>query len=274
MKKPSAIIRNDPSLWSIPPLRAEDNKYTRGHIVILGGEEMTGAARLAACAAQRAGAGMVTIAATQASWPVYAAALMSVVTRALDTQGWKSLMADDRVRAVVIGPGAGLSARTKQALRAAARSGKPLILDADALTLLATDAALCRALMSAPKILTPHAGEYARLAKAFDLPASLKKPTLAAMLAKKLNAVMVLKGSETLVSDGARVTITHPPAWLATAGTGDVLAGIIAALVGQGMPLFDAANAGVWIHAQAAREHGQGMIAEDVIATVPRAFSG
>lgn len=269
MKQPKKVKENATKLWAIPLLRAEDNKYTRGVVVILGGEEMTGAARLTALAAQRAGAGLVTIAATKASWPVYAASMLSVITRVANIKGWQRMMEDARVNVVVIGPGAGLNSRTRQAMRAAARSGKPLILDADALTLLASDAALRRALMKSPKILTPHAGEYVRLAKALKLSASLSKEALAETLAKKLNAVMVLKGGDTFVSNGVHTIVTHPPAWLATAGTGDVLAGIIAALVGQGMNLLDAANAGVWIHTEAARYHGHGMIAEDVIASVP-----
>lgn len=270
MKKPKKVKENGVGQWRIPPLRAWDSKYTRGSVVILGGKEVTGAARLAALAAQRAGAGLVTIAATKASWPIYAASMMSVITRAVDAEGWQKLMDDARVNAVVIGPGAGINPRTKRAILAGARSGKPLILDADALTLLASDTQLRRALMDAPKILTPHAGEYARLAKALRLSDTLDKPALAEVLAKKLHAVMVLKGSDTWVSDGVHSTVTHPPAWLATAGTGDVLAGIIAALVGQGMSLIDAANAGVWLHAEAAaRMHGRGMIAEDVIASLP-----
>jgi hydroxyethylthiazole kinase-like uncharacterized protein yjeF len=148
---------------------------------------------------------------------------------------------------VLIGPGAGVNARTKAALRVAATSGKPLVLDADALTLMANDALLRKALMKPLKILTPHAGEYVRLAKALKLSPTLEKPALAMALAQQLNAVVVLKGSETIVCDGARLSVTHPPAWLATAGTGDVLAGVITACVAQGMSLFDAANAGVWL---------------------------
>lgn len=269
MRKPIKVKENSPKLWSIPPLLPTDSKYTRGHVAILGGKEMTGASRLAALAAQRAGAGLVTIAATSESWPIYAASMMSVIARSLDGAGWKKLVNDARLCAVLVGPGVGLNARTKTALRAAAQSGKPLVLDADALTLIANDALLRKALMASPKILTPHAGEYAWLGKALKLSPTLEKPALALALAQQLKAVVVLKGSDTVVSDGERLTVTHPPAWLATAGTGDVLAGIIAACVAQGMPLFDAANAGVWLHAEAARPHGHGMIAEDVVASIP-----
>lgn len=264
-------VKNSPKLWRIPPLQASDNKYTRGSVHILGGDEMTGAAKLAALAAQRAGAGLVTIAASKASRPIYAASMLSVITRTASAEEWKRLLADKRLRAVLIGPGAGVNARTKAAMRSAAKAEVPLVLDADAITLLAGDATLRRALMAAPKILTPHEGEYMRLAKALKLSAR-DKPALAKALAQKLNAVMVLKGPETVVSDGARACLTLPPACLATAGTGDVLAGIITALVGQGMGLYEAACAGVWLHAEAAKQHGRGMIAEDVIAGLPVAL--
>lgn len=269
MKKHSIVKENAPNQWRIPPLRAEDNKYTRGHVVVLGGTVMTGASRLAAQAAQRAGAGLVTIATTKASWPVYAGALLSIIARPCTTNEWSALVADARVRAVLVGPGAGVTPRTTAAIRAALQAGKPLILDADALTLLAASAPLRALLMETPKILTPHAGEAARLAKALRIASATDAATLAHALAQQLNAVVVLKGAETIIADARHMRITHPPAWLATAGTGDVLAGIIAALVGQGMTLFDAAAAGVWLHAEAARFHGRGMVAEDVVTSIP-----
>ena len=269
MKKLPKVKENAPREWQIPPLRAEDNKYTRGSVLILGGEALTGAARLAALAAQRAGAGLVTIAATPESWPVYAGAMLSVMARATTLAQWVKLVADARINPVLIGPGAGVNPRTKHAMLTAAKAGKTLVLDADALTLMASDAVLRKAIYPNAKILTPHEGEYIRLAKVLKLDATADTTTRAQALAKALNAVVALKGSDTIVSDGVRACITHPPAWLATGGTGDVLAGIIAALVGQGMSAFDGANAGVWLHAEAARQHGRGMVAEDVIASIP-----
>jgi NAD(P)H-hydrate epimerase len=268
MKAPSKVKENAPSAWHIPPLCARDNKYTRGHVLVLGGSEMTGAAKLAALAAQRSGAGLVSIATTASAWPAYASAMLSVMVHRADAKAWDAIVSDTRITAVLIGPAAGLNARTKAAMRAAANAHKKLILDADALTLLASDAALRKIMQPMAKIITPHEGEYARLANALKLDISADKPTRARALAQALNAVVVLKGSDTLVSDGAQVLINYPPAWLATGGTGDVLAGIIAALVGQGMPLFDAAAAGVWLHSDAARKHGRGMIAEDVIGSI------
>ncbi len=269
MKTRTKVKENTPSLWSIPPLCAEDNKYTRGSIAILGGEVMTGAARLAALAAQRAGAGLVTIAATPKTWPIYAASMLSVMVRPCGAKEWRALVADVRVRAVLVGSGAGINARTKNALMGAAASSTPLIIDADGITILARDVALRTALHATPKILTPHEGEAARLATALKLSPKLDKLALAQALAKGLNAIVVLKGSDTYITDGQRMHVSHPPAWLATAGTGDVLAGVITALVGQGMELFDAAAAGVWLHAEAAHMHGRGMIAEDVLASIP-----
>lgn len=268
------VKENAPSQWRIPPLCSTDNKYTRGHVIILGGAVMTGAARLAALAAARAGAGLVTIATTRDTWPIYATSLLGVIVRPCDAKAWAALIADDHAHVVLIGPGAGVNTRTKRAILAAVKAKKPLVLDADAVTLLAEDAALRKALVNVPKILTPHEGEYARLAKAFKLSMTLCKDELAVQLAMKLNAVILLKGARTLISDGTRVLVTHPPAWLATAGTGDVLAGMIAALVGQGMDCFDAAAAGAWVHAQAAQLHGRGMIAEDVIGSVAEVLRG
>lgn len=273
MRKQSKVKENGPGCWRIPQLVATDSKYTRGHVLVLGGEQMTGAARLAALAAQRAGAGLVTIAATQLSWPIYAASMLSVMARECNAVEWASLVADKRINPVLIGPGAGVNARTKSSMLAAAKAGKQLVLDADALSLLASDAALRKAAMRAPKIITPHEGEYARLAKALKLDMQAEKSVRATALAKALQAVVVLKGSDTFIADAdGALLVSHPPAWLATGGTGDVLVGIIAALVGQGMALFDAAAAGVWLHTEAARGLGPGMIAEDVIAALPEAL--
>ena len=270
MRKHTKVKENGPGCWRIPPLVATDSKYTRGHVLVLGGEAMTGAARLAALAAQRAGAGLVTIAATKASWPIYAASMLSVIARACTAAEWQALVKDERIDPVLIGPGAGMDARTKISILTSAKTGKQLVLDADALTLLAKDGALRKAVLGAPKILTPHEGEYARLAKALKLDVKAEKSARAAALANTLHAVVVLKGSDTYIAapDG-RLLVSHPPAWLATGGTGDVLAGIIAALVGQGMELFEAAGAGVWLHTEAARGFGPGMIAEDLIAALP-----
>lgn len=271
MKKRSLVKENSPAAWQIPPVTAKDNKYTRGHVLVLGGAEMTGAARLAALAAQRAGAGLVTLAVPPAQWAVYAARMVSVIVRACNATAFRTLCADARIGVVLIGPGAGLTSRTRSCMRSAAH--KPLVLDADALTLLAQEPALRTALRGANLILTPHEGEYMRLAKALKLDTGAEKPVRAQALAAALGAVVVLKGADTCIARPTGPVLRDcPPAWLACGGTGDVLAGIIAALWGQGMEAFDAACAGVWLHAEAARGFGPGMIAEDLIAALPKAL--
>lgn len=265
---------NSPALWKIPPLRPDDHKYTRGHVLVYGGVVMTGAARLSALAALRIGAGMVTLAADRQAWPIYAESLLSVVTRPLDgPQDWETLMQDERVRVVLIGPGAGLEEMTRHAIRAAAGAGKKLLLDADALTLLAQDVTLRDALHGRDVILTPHEGEYARLASALGLP-DADKTSRAQALADALEVTVLLKGPTTIIADNTHVVANdHAPEWLATAGSGDVLAGMIAGLWAQGMRAFDAACAGAWLHGEAAYGLSRGMIAEDLLGKIPDILS-
>lgn len=260
---------NDPSRWTLPHLHADDHKYTRGHALILGGAVMTGAARLAALAAQRAGAGLVTILAPAEAWPIYATSMLSVITRPLVHGAWDAMMRDARVTTVLAGPGAGINDTLRESILAALEAKKKLVLDADAITLLARDASLRGRL--ADTILTPHEGEYRALASALRLDTAADKPTRAKALAERLGAVVLLKGADTCIAapDGSCVHNDNGPAWLATGGTGDLLAGIITGLVAQGIPLFDAAYAGAWIHGAAAQAFGPGMIAEDLLIEIP-----
>jgi len=260
---------NDPSRWTLPPLQVDDHKYTRGHALILGGAVMTGAARLAALAAQRTGAGLVTILAPAEVWPIYAASMLSVITRPLVHGAWDAMMLDARVTAVLAGPGAGINDTLRESILAALEAKKKLVLDADAITLLACDASLRGKL--ANTILTPHEGEYLALASALRLDTTADKPTRAMVLAQRLGAIVLLKGADTCIAtpDGACIRNDNGPVWLATGGTGDVLAGMITGLVAQGMPLFDAACAGAWIHGAAAQTFGPGMIAEDLLIEIP-----
>ncbi len=272
------VKENTPDLWQLPPLAAEGHKYSRGHALVFGGAELTGAARLAALAAARAGAGLVTLAAPEAAWPVYAVSLLSILVRPIHTLAdWQALLGDSRINAVCIGPGGGLHTATKQALHAVLQTNKTLVLDADALTLLAQDAPLRDIIpqRTATAVLTPHEGEYQKLASALGLDGDAEKTTRARQLAKALGSVVLLKGAETILAapDG-RVVRNHARApWLATAGTGDVLAGIITGLLAQGMDAFDAACAGAWLHSEAARRFGRGMVAEDLLAEIPVAFA-
>jgi len=262
---------NSPSLWKIPPLRPEDHKYTRGHVLVWGGAVMTGASRLSALAALRIGAGIVTLVAPEKVWPVYAASLLSVITRPWKSErDWEALLADARLGVVVIGPGAGMEESTKHAIIAALDAGKRLVLDADALSLLAQDASLRESIIGKDVILTPHEGEYEKLAHALRLGGG-DRSAQAQVLASALNVTVVLKGNRTRIADKARMVVNdHAPEWLATAGSGDVLAGMIAGLCAQGMPSFDAACAGVWLHGEAAICCGRGMIAEDLLEAIPK----
>jgi hydroxyethylthiazole kinase-like uncharacterized protein yjeF len=261
-----------PADWKIPPLAVNDHKYSRGHVLVYGGAVLTGASRLAALAALRAGAGLVTLAAPEMVWPIYAASLLSVITRPLrGEQDWQLLLQDPRIDVVILGPGAEADARLAQAIVAALVADKKLLLDADALTLLARDASLRAALKGHAVILTPHEGEYDKLAAALRLDRMLDKPARAAVLAQTLGVTVLLKGAESVIADAAgniRVN-RHAPPWLATAGTGDVLAGIIAGLWAQGMSVFDAASAAAWLHGEAAARLTRGMIAEDLLAEIP-----
>jgi NAD(P)H-hydrate epimerase len=264
---------NSPELWKIPPLLPEGHKYARGHVLVYGGAVMTGAARLTALAALRIGAGIVTLAADEKAWPIYAESLLSVITFPLKTmQDWNALLADARITIVVIGPGAGVNDVTKQAMLAALLANKKCLFDADAITLLAQDASLREALKSRDVILTPHEGEYAKLASALRL-ADGDKASRAQCLAAALEVTVLLKGSETIIANKMHVIANdHAPEWLATAGSGDVLAGMIAGLWAQGMNAFDAACAGAWLHGEAAYKLSRGMIAEDLLGKIPEAL--
>jgi ADP-dependent NAD(P)H-hydrate dehydratase / NAD(P)H-hydrate epimerase len=291
--KPRSYV-NSPALWSahFPRPDIGGHKYKRGHALVLsGGLAHTGAARLAARGALRAGAGLVTVATPAEALAVHAAALTAIMTRVCDgVEGLTALLADKRKNVVVMGPGLGVGAETRQLVRAAlaqpnaADEPRALVLDADALTSFAGEAVkLADAIKASGKavVLTPHDGEFAQLfaAKEGELrdhprmgqlssPSKLERARAGAAL---MGAVLLLKGADTVVAhpDG-RASINHgAPPWLATAGSGDVLAGIIGALLAQAMPAFEAASAGAWLHAAAARDFGPGLIAEDIPEHLP-----
>ena len=286
---------NGPSVWSkhFPRPRIDGHKYNRGHALVLSGSlAHTGAARLAARGALRIGAGLVTVATPTDALAVHAAALTAVMTRVCDsTEDLVELLADRRKNAVVMGPGLGVGAKTRAMVLAALQSGaerpgppRAVVLDADALTSFAGKSMrLAEAVKSCgkPVVLTPHDGEFAQLfaAKEGELRdhpdiAQLASPSKLARAragAALMGAVLLLKGADTVVADPqGRATIGHAaPPWLATAGSGDVLAGIIGGLLAQSMPVFDAASAAVWLHAAAAREFGPGLISEDIPECLP-----
>ena len=270
------VVQNDPELWQnlLPFPKKEDNKYTRGHALIRGGGLMTGAARLAARAAQRMGAGLVTLAATEKSLPIYAEALESVIVRPVDTAGeWDALVHNPQNDVILIGPGLGLGALEKSFVLDALASGKSMVLDADVFTNFASSPDLLLKALHARCVLTPHEGEFERLFGPFmdsrtDRQERIRK---AAALA---GCIILLKGSETIISDpqGMAVVNTDAPPWLATAGAGDVLAGMILGLIAQKMPVFAAAGAAAWIHGRIAADFGLGLIAEDLVAGIPAAL--
>ena len=269
-------FQNTPALWPAAAHGPDPSghKYTRGHALIAGGAETTGAARLTARAALRSGAGLATIAAPRRAWPVYAAAELAVMVRPIDdVAGYTALLEDKRFSALTLGPGLGLDAPARGLVEAAGATGRQLVLDADALTLFAdTPEVLFEMTRAAPAaVLTPHMGEFQRLFG--DVAGSkLDQARAAAVLS---GAVMVLKGPDTVIAapDGRAAINAHAPPTLATAGSGDVLAGIITGLLASGASAFDAACAGVWLHGEAAYQFGPGLIASDLLDTLPVALS-
>lgn len=272
-----SAFENRPGLWELPKINPDGHKYGRGHCLIASGPELTtGASRLCALSALRAGAGLVTLAGTRDALMVHAAHLTSVMLReAGDAEALTAILADPRFTAAIIGPAAGVGPATHQAVLALLASNAAVVLDADALTSFAGDA---EALFSAiaekpdrPVVMTPHGGEFARL---FPNIAG-SKPDKARQAARLSSAIVVLKGSDTVIAapDGRFAISANGPATLATAGSGDVLSGIVGGLLAQGMPGWGAACAGVWLHGEAANAFGgRGLIAEDLPAMIPKAL--
>jgi ADP-dependent NAD(P)H-hydrate dehydratase / NAD(P)H-hydrate epimerase len=255
---------NGPELWqaALPRPALDGHKYGRGHALVFGSYPMTGAPRLAARAAARLGAGLVSIAVPERAVPIYAASLTSIMVRPLVAPGdAQALLADPRFNALLIGPGAGLGPETQAATLSLLATGRPLVLDADALTVFAGAAAALAAARRGPVVMTPHEGEFRRL---YDEPGD--KLTRARRAAAASGAVLVLKGADTVIAapDGRAAINANAPPYLATAGAGDVLAGMILGLLAQGTPAFEAAAAATWIHGAAAAGFGPGLMAEDL----------
>ncbi|MBM3528744.1 MAG: NAD(P)H-hydrate dehydratase [Alphaproteobacteria bacterium] len=280
--RPSLFV-NCPALWAerFPVPRPEAHKYSRGHAVVVSGDAShTGAARLAARGALRAGAGLVTLASPPDALAINAASYPAVMVRAVDGPGaLGEMLADVRLNAVVLGPGAGVGARTRELALTALAGERAVVLDADALTSFADES---EALFSAikardglPTLLTPHEGEFARLFRSGARPAEMSSKCDRALIAAvDSGATVVLKGPDTVVaSPGGRISIAeNAPPWLATAGSGDVLAGMAAGLLAQGMPAFEGASAAVWLHGEAGNEVGPGLISEDLPEALPAVY--
>ena len=253
---------NLPALWRLPALTAESHKYSRGHVTIIGGASMTGAARLAAEAARRAGAGMVTIAATGAAETYRSGEPGLLVSDAAIA----NLLRDDRRQVWVCGPGLGPD-QARSAFPALVAANRAVVGDADLFSAFSGDPDALRG----AAVLTPHAGEFARV---FGAPES-DRLSAARAAATRTGAVVLLKGADTIIAapDGrAAVNLSAPP-WLATAGAGDVLSGLIAGLLAQGMPAWEAAAAGAYLHGRAAALAGPGLVVEDLLPALIRALA-
>ncbi|WP_417624390.1 NAD(P)H-hydrate dehydratase [Paremcibacter congregatus] len=274
--------RNDPALWreSFPRHTATGHKYSRGHgVVISGGAAQGGAARLAAKAALRIGAGLVSITCPEDAIIPHAAHLTAVMIKPFSGRGdIKELLQDQRLNAWCVGPGNGVTDRTGGYVLDIVGAGRACVLDADGLTVFAPDPdKLFQVTRKAARmpVLTPHDGEFYRLFP--DLGSGTEgynKLLSAREAAKRAGAVILLKGPDTVIAapDGRAVINDIAPPWLATAGSGDVLAGLCMGLMAQGMPAFEAAAAAVWCHSRAAMAFGPGLISEEIEGQIPAAL--
>jgi NAD(P)H-hydrate epimerase len=298
---------NAPELWrdAFPWPEEDDHKYRRGHLVVAcGPASRTGAARLSARGGLRIGAGLVTVASPAEALAVNAAHLTAIMLRSVEGPAqWRELLADKRFSAVVLGPAFGVGAATRDVVETIlASAGQDadrafgLVLDADALTSFEGQAARLAERIGpsgAQVVLTPHEGEFSRLFSSVNdvshssgeegapsrdrlpLTGLRSKADRARAAAELTGAVVVLKGPDTVVAspDGRATIARNAPPTLATAGSGDVLAGLIGGLLAQGMKSFDAAACAVWLHGEAASLFGPGLIAEDLPELLPRALA-
>jgi len=261
-------------------------------LILSGPPGHTGAARLAARGALRIGAGLVTVGAAPEAIPEHAAQMNAIMLRPVaDAAALEATLADDRINALCLGPGLGLDGRARALVAAALETPVPgqaprrIVLDADALTLIARDPALF-ALLHANCVLTPHGGEFARLfpdiAEKLAAPAT-KGPAYSKVdatreAAKRAGCVVLYKGPDTVIADpSGRCSINsahydRAAPWLATAGSGDVLAGFIAGLLARGFGPMQAAETAAWLHVECARKFGPGLIAEDLPEQLPAVF--
>jgi NAD(P)H-hydrate epimerase len=272
----SRLEANHPETWipAFPRPTLDAHKYRRGHALVLSGDALhTGAARMTVRAALRVGAGLVTLASPSDALAVNAAHLTAVMLRRCDgPQDLAAALSDPRFNAVALGPALGVGPSTRALVEAALAADRAAVLDADALTSFAGSAGAFRSERTRPLVLTPHEGEFGRLfagdAAVTEPPSKVERARRAA---ERTWAVVVLKGPDTVIADpdGRAAINENGSSYLATAGSGDVLAGFVAGLLAQGMPGFEAACAAVWLHAEAGRRFGPGLIAEDLSEGLP-----
>lgn len=266
------LFENDPELWArrFPWPALDAHKHTRGRLKVVSGEMWsTGAARLAARGALRIGAGAVTVLSPPGALATNAAHLEAIMLAPFGAEADLAVAAEE-ADAVIIGPAAGVGETTARNLQALAGTGAALVVDADALTSFRHDPEELFSCLDRDDVLTPHPGEFERifpglLAKAPERIAAAREA------AGRAGAVVLLKGPDTVIAapDGRAAVSLNGTPWLATAGSGDVLAGLIGGLIAQGMESFEAACAGAWIHAECGARHGPGLIAEDLPGLVP-----
>jgi hydroxyethylthiazole kinase-like uncharacterized protein yjeF len=274
------LAENAPPLWRgvLPRLDETSHKYRRGHLAVFSGpSSKTGAARLSAMAGLKMGAGLVTIGSPADAMSVNAGALTAImlhqVETAADLDTW---LQTAKLAAFVLGPGFGIGERARQF--AVLLKDRKLVLDADGITSFKDAPSELFDLFAGGEtrlVLTPHEGEFARIFPDLAADDTLSKPEKAVKAAERAHAAIVYKGADTVVAapDGRAYINTNGPPWLATAGSGDVLAGMIGALLAQGMPAFEAAAAGVYLHGEAAKAAGKAMTAEDLATHVTAALS-
>jgi hydroxyethylthiazole kinase-like uncharacterized protein yjeF len=269
----STLFENGPELWSsrYPWPAVSAYKHSRGRLIVISGDAWsTGAARLAARAALRVGAGLVTLLSPPDALAVNAAHLEAIMLRPFETETELEAVASD-VEAAVIGPAAGVTEATLSNVLALARTGAALVVDADALSVFRDEPDELFQILDRDDVLTPHAGEFERVFPGL-LKSAAERITAARKAADRAQAVVLLKGPDTVIAapDGRAAVNVNGTPWLATAGSGDVLAGLIGGLIAQGMESFEAACAGAWIHAACADLFGPGLISEDLPGLVPR----
>jgi hydroxyethylthiazole kinase-like uncharacterized protein yjeF len=269
---------NVPALWrlALPEQTGATHKYVRGHLAVFSGPATaTGAARLSALAGLRAGAGLVTLLSPSDALTINAAHLTAAMLKPVDDgDDLTRLLEDERLKTFVLGPGFGDPQKAKHYVRLLAEHGRHIVLDADGISAFRDDPAALFALFAdgAPRlVLTPHDGEFARLFPDLASDETLSKIERAQKAAARSNGVVILKGADTVIAapDGRAVVNENAPPWLATAGSGDVLAGIVGAHLTQGLPAFEAAASAVWRHGEAGRNAGEGLTAEDLPGAIP-----